>query len=79
MSGKTEKSRVITVDQSGRRREVIEWQRWTSFQPTKGPSQRLPGGTELTTDNGLHVNRNDDGTYTIFDTDEVLKPIEAQA
>lgn len=71
----TENERFGAINQHGERRTIVEWQHWTEFQPLSGPAQRVRGSVEFLTDDGLDVNANSDGTFTVIQTEEILTRI----
>lgn len=72
----TERSRLVTVNQEGQRRIVVELETGTGDPPIPGPKKLDEGETEFFTEDGFDVTKNDDGTLTVVQTDEILTPLE---
>lgn len=75
MGKMTEKSRILTVNQDGRRRIVAELELEAGFEPISGADKPVDGRTELFTDDGFDVIQNEDGTYRVVQTEEILTQV----
>ena len=65
--------RFRAVAKDGTEHTVVEWQRYTEWQPLSGPKTRAPGSKYFTLLNGESVSRIDDTAYRIFQTDEIIR------
>lgn len=63
---------IPCTDQSGRHVVVNRYVNVIIRKPLSGPTQTADGTSDYRTSNGYHVNLNDDGTFTIVQTDEIL-------
>ena len=64
--------RFDIVGPSGRRVTLIEYQNYRSHRSSTRVVQRLRTTTELCTADGGAVQENGDGTFELFDSDEIF-------
>ena len=73
---KVELRRFQAAGEDGTIYTVVERQQMTTSRPLSGAPREVGGSIDYVLADGEHLNPNNDGTFTIVQTDEILRPIE---